>query len=393
MKIINNILSAARLARAREFMRRPPVVVFATAVILAVAVILIRPALQSTAVMVMPVQRGSITAAVRAAGTINSRRAVKITAPVSGVISGIPERIKTGSLVESGRLLMGITPSPEEKASAIDELKEALINLDLSRKKYDLSCEMFSLKAISSQELLKEKMSLEKEEKNIRKLREKTKSRSFNASFGGVIVKLNVKNGEIVKQDGELFTLVDMNCLVAEVDIPETDIARVKAGQQVNIYGESFSLTLTGSVEDVALAAKEQRDYQGTPMFLATVAIENPNDITLLIGSSIAAEIVIEIKENVLLAPLEAVLYRAGEAGSGGDPSRPDTAAPGTSAYVFVAKRSRAVIRPVTTGIANEQMVEITSGLTDGEQVITFGNLALKNGQRIKLLKDQNVLF
>lgn len=392
MKIINNFLSFARLAKAREFLRRPPVAVAAAAA-LAVAAVLIRPTLQSTTVMVVPAQRGSITAAVRAVGTINSRRALKIISPVNGVINGIPERIKTGSLVEAGRSLMGITSSPEEMASVIDEVKEARINLELSQKKYELSREMYGLKAISSQELLKEKMNLEKEEKNLRKLREKTKTKSFQAPFGGVIVKLNVKNGEIVKQGDELFTLVDMNCLVAEVDVPETDIAKIKTGQMVSIYGESFPAALQGRIEDVALAAKEQRDYQGTPLFLATVAIEKPSDITLLIGSSITAEIVIESKENVLLAPLEAVLYRTAETGNAGDPPRAETATPNPSAYIFVAKHSRAEIRPVTTGIANEQMVEISSGLTDGENVITYGNLTLKNGRRIKRLKGQNELF
>ena len=53
---------------------------------------------------------------------------------------------------------------------------------------------------------------------------------------------------------------------------------------------------------------------------------------------------------------------------------------------VFIVDGDRAVRRPVTTGYGNRGMVEIISGLDDGEQVVTVGQSSLKHDSRVTVI-------
>ena len=57
----------------------------------------------------------------------------------------------------------------------------------------------------------------------------------------------------------------------------------------------------------------------------------------------------------------------------------------GGQSMLFVAAGDRAQRRPVTTGVANDQGVEITSGLRKGELVITRGQAGLADGALISV--------
>ena len=57
----------------------------------------------------------------------------------------------------------------------------------------------------------------------------------------------------------------------------------------------------------------------------------------------------------------------------------------GTETSVFIAVGDRAQRRPVTTGVADEQGVEITSGLNPGDLVITRGQSGLVDGAQISV--------
>ena len=58
------------------------------------------------------------------------------------------------------------------------------------------------------------------------------------------------------------------------------------------------------------------------------------------------------------------------------------------TASVFVVEEDRAVRKTIKTGYSNRGMVEVTSGLQDGEQVVTVGQASLKQDSRVSIIKQ-----
>ena len=78
--------------------------------------------------------------------------------------------------------------------------------------------------------------------------------------------------------------------------------------------------------------------------------------------------VIYDVHENALQVPRSAIIEDQGKAS------------------VFVVEGDRAVRRPVVTGYGNRGMVEVTSGLRDGEQVVTVGQASLKDESRVTVI-------
>ena len=143
------------------------------------------------------------------------------------------------------------------------------------------------------------------------------------------------------------------------VDIDETDIFSIKAGQNVKItmsaiLGEVF----TGKVEKVSTVGVSQ---SGNTSYPVTIRLDQSNT-PLLAGMNATAEIIYEVKENVLLIPMDALQEQGDE----------------KFVYIYTPNaparqrdgQALGEIRIVTTGLSDGLYVEITSGLSEGEEII-----------------------
>ena len=86
-------------------------------------------------------------------------------------------------------------------------------------------------------------------------------------------------------------------------------------------------------------------------------------------GMFIEARIVIGMKENVLVIPRRAILYKQ------------------NLTYVFVMNRNQVSQREVTLGLTEEDDVEVVSGLEEGETIVVVGVEGLKDGQRVDVIQ------
>lgn len=221
------------------------------------------------------------------------------------------------------------------------------------------------------------------------------------APFDGIVTNQPIREGETVvegiqdTQGSTLMTLADMSVVTAEVKVDETDIVNLKIGQAADVSvdalpGKVFKGTVT-LVGDQALLRST-----GIATSQSTTGTEEAKDFKVVVtlnvptnelrpGLSCTAKITTEHKTNVISLPIQALtLHNPADdnkkSGSGmfAASEPPAATAPKTDPIqgVFVVDkdsrgRLRAKFVPVTTGITGATDIEVLSGLSPGDEIVT----------------------
>lgn len=182
----------------------------------------------------------------------------------------------------------------------------------------------------------------------------------ITAPASGVITTISVQAGERVTNGQVVAHLTNYTNLETVVQVDELDIPSIKKGQSVEISVSAYpDKTYTGKVTDIA---REGSTTNGTSTFDVTIHITKPGN--LKVGMSTEASILTASKNNALYVPVDAVhtstdgKYVLVASGTTGNSSANTSQASTTSQQ-----------QTVKTGIANDDYVEITSGVTEGETI------------------------
>jgi len=185
----------------------------------------------------------------------------------------------------------------------------------------------------------------------------------------GVIIKRDVEIGDVVASQTmssasgtTLMTIADLSELYAVADIDESDLGKLKENLKVTITAAAYQdLVIPGIISYIASQAQQ---VEQIPTFMIKIKVMlddiKEKDLPagrsryeiLYPGMSVDADIHVEHKENVLQLPIEAVWQKDGKS------------------YVTLVKEGdKFEDVEVSTGIKNNIMVEITSGVSEGEEV------------------------
>lgn len=179
------------------------------------------------------------------------------------------------------------------------------------------------------------------------------------APISGTVIEKNFKQGD--KLDGNatsaMAVIYDLSKLKLTMNVSELNIGQVQAGQRVEITAEALpGETLTGTVDQVSINGTTTNGFTTYPV---TILLEEYGALNP--GMNVSAKIVVEQAEGALSVPVEAVNSDGTVLVPGEGALNPD----GT-----VADLSKAERRAVTLGRGDQQYVEITSGLEEGDTVL-----------------------
>lgn len=181
------------------------------------------------------------------------------------------------------------------------------------------------------------------------------------APFDGIITEANVKiaKGDSVSSGAVLASIITEQ-KIAEITLNEIDAAQAKVDQKAILqFDAAPDLSITGKVAEVdTLGAVTQ----GVVSYGVKIAFD-VDDERIKPGMTVSASIILDSKQNILLVPLSAVK------------------AMGDNSYVEVLANGQPQRKTVVTGSSNDTMIEIISGLEEGENVIsqTISNSAAQN--------------
>lgn len=176
--------------------------------------------------------------------------------------------------------------------------------------------------------------------------------------YAGEITARNATIGAIATAAGApMFTIIRDGALELRADIAAVDLLRVKVGQTVDLRTTAGKSDMTGTVRLV-----EPTIDTATRLGRARIAFSS--DAQLRSGMYVEAEIIVEAREG-LAVPLTAI---------GSD---------GTGATAMLVRDGKVERVSVTTGIRDNGMVEVTSGLAEGDQIVLKAGAFVRVGDKV----------
>ena len=189
---------------------------------------------------------------------------------------------------------------------------------------------------------------------------------TITAPISGTVIEKNFKAGDTIDNNsltaagGTLAVLYDMSTLTFEMKIDEKDINKVKVGQEVTITADAVEgVTFSGVVDTVNINGTT---VSGQTNYPVTVVINDPQDLKP--GMNVSADIIVERAGTVLCVPVDAV-------NRGSDKPTVQVAQEGAlDENGNVVDPSKLETGEVTLGRNDNDNIEITSGLSEGEIVV-----------------------
>jgi HlyD family secretion protein len=209
---------------------------------------------------------------------------------------------------------------------------------------------------------------LTKAEDALSDAKENLENCSIYAPFDGIISDVKVKKGDTVSTATILATIVAKK-KNAEITLNEIDAAKVKVDQKATLTFDALpDLTLTGKVIDID---KVGTVSQGVTSYGVKITLDS-DDERIKPGMSVNAEIVIDVKPDVLTLPNSAIK-------SEGnlryvqliDAPKEIKDKLKIGAPIILPKEVKIKNQPVEVGVSNDTLTEILSGVSEGDIVIS----------------------
>jgi len=186
------------------------------------------------------------------------------------------------------------------------------------------------------------------------------------APVAGEVTARNAQVGAIASAAGQpMFTLMRDGALELRAELAERDLRRVAPGQMAMLRSTGLDEPAPGSVRLV-----EPTVDPATRLGAARIALDMPGPLRP--GMFAEAEILIAEREGLAL-PVSAISSDKGGA-----------------RVMVVDDQGRVALRPVTTGIRHEGLVEILSGLTPGEMVVAKAGAFVRPGDHVRPVPARN---
>ena len=202
-------------------------------------------------------------------------------------------------------------------------------------------------------------------------LLETLEMRTLSSPIDGTVTAVSIGENEAVRSGQTAVVISNGDGLQLSLSVNESQIAALRLGQRAEITGAGFA----GSVyygEITSIAEEATQTLSGAAQETVVevlVSVENPG-ADIKPGFSASARIVTMEKQNVRIAPYEAV-----EADENGEE------------YVFLYRNGRAVKTPVETGEEYDTGFEILSGCEAGD-VLLLSPAGLTDGARVALTSE-----
>jgi HlyD family secretion protein len=283
--------------------------------------------------------------------------------------------------------------------------------------------------ASSRQQLEASKYIVNSTEASVKESRENVRKTLVMAPMKGIVSKLNVKKGERVVGTAtmtgtEMLRIADLNNMEVRVNVNENDIVRVHLNDSVSIDVDAYQnigKTFKGLVTNIANTARDKASADAITEFEVRILIlrssyadliKQGNKYPFRPGMTASVDVLTNRKQDILTVPLAAVTTRNPDLK---DQPKPDGGSQNNNnnnrvvvdeskkvakktdkVVVFVNDNGKAKMVEVKTGISDYDNIEIVSGITDDQEVITGPFLAvskrLKDGDAIKqaVKKDEN---
>ncbi len=308
------------------------------------------------------VTRKTITRKIKSVGRVayDEKRIARLHPKVNGWIDNL-QVDETGTSVSEGQILLSIY-SPRLVATE----EEYLLALDNYQKLKDSSVDDIRRGAKELVDSSRDRLRLfdvpDHQISELEKTRKAKKYLHIHSPFNGIVVNIGARDGQYVTADTELFKIADLSRVWVYVDVYEYELSWVNIGDEAKITlaampGEIFTGKLTyiyPYLEENTRTIKvrlefDNQDYKLKPNMFADVTIQSGEQV------------------NALVVPSQAVLHT------------------GNRDIVLVVRGAGKYLpREVNLGVDSEGLVQIISGLQEGEEIVTSAQFLIDSESKLR---------
>ncbi len=225
------------------------------------------------------------------------------------------------------------------------------------------------------QDIKNQEYSIKQKENALKEAKDNLENCYVRAPLSGTLTNFEIKKGDLISSNTTIGTLITKN-KVAEITLTEIDAALVKEGQSVTLTFDALpEVILKGRVTEVGLLGQTS---QGVVSYPVKISIESSPDLEKVKASmTVDANIIVEGKSNILTIPLTALKTKNGKSFVE-IPDEADLTLIKSQTSTNQKQRPQKTVtlklppkeKFVETGISDEENIEITSGLNEGDYII-----------------------
>ncbi len=354
-------------------------------------------------VAVENVEKRTIVESITANGKIQPEKEVKITPDVSGEI--VELTVKEGDPVVKGQLLLRIKPDVyisqrDRSLAAISSARARLAQSEAQFKQAELSFnrnkQLYDEQTISKSDFEQaqatysvakadvdaSRFAVTSAEASLKEASENLTKTSIYSPMTGTVSMLLVELGERVAGTNlmagtDIMRVADLSRMEAQVEVNENDIVRVKLGDTATVEVDAYlDKKFKGIVTEIANSAKTTGVSADQVTNFDVKILLLPGSYQALVdagdkypfrpGMSATVDIMTETKSGVIAVPIQSVTTRTDTTKNASSIANDDI-----RTIVFTTDGTYALAKDVKTGIQDNSYIEILSGVSLNDQVIS----------------------
>jgi membrane fusion protein (multidrug efflux system) len=302
------------------------------------------------------VSQGAMERTIEAVGTLQSNESVVIRPEITGRIAEIS--FDEGQKVEKGTVLVRLDDSTYRA-----QLAEAQANLALSRTNFTRAEDLFKKKTGSERSLDEARANRDSDAAAVALAQATLDKTALKAPFDGHLGLRQVSVGDYVTPGQDIVNVEDISTLKVDFRVPEVFLTEIQTGQEIEIAVDAIKgKTIRGTV----YAIDPRIDAAGRSL-VVRAKIDNTDEL-LRPGLFARVNLVVDSNEGALQIPEQALMPQ------------------GEKQFVYRVSDGKAEMVEVKTGLRRQGMVEIVSGLSAGDQVITAGQMKIGPGAPVTVI-------
>jgi membrane fusion protein, multidrug efflux system len=292
---------------------------------------------------------------ISAVGSVRAVRGVDITTEVTGLVRSVDFR--SGDDAKRGQVLVRLNSDAD--VATLHSLEAAA---DLAATVYARDKMQFEAQAISQAQLDADAADLKNKRAQAAAQAALVEKKILRAPFDGRLGITTVNPGQYLNTGDKVVTLQELDPVYVDFRLPQEQLAQVRPGLEVRLTLDAFpGESFTGKINAVdPLVDSSSRNFQ------AEATVPNPTR-KLLPGMFVRVAVLSSSQQHYLTLPQTSITFN-----------------PYGSTVFLVekdAKGNRTAQQTfVTTGPTRGDQIAVLTGIKEGEEVVTSGQLKLKNG-------------
>lgn len=316
-----------------------------------------------TAVEVAVVAPGTITDATVVRGNVSAIEDVYVVPKASGVVRSV--NVNVGDYVSNGQVLCQLDTIDLQTSLALAQTQYNTLytNYQEAVKNRDRYAALYAEGAVSlyqyeQAQTAVNNLGLDAARLQVQQVQDQINNCAVKSTANGLVAEINVNPGDMAGSS-YVARVVDIDKVKLVANVTENMLSAMQLGMELPVHIDAVSSEpFVGVVTEIPVAANMTMTYP------VEITVDNPDHL-IMAGMFAEVDVVKAEAADALIIPKTAV---------------------NNNNEVYVVVDGIAYVRPVETGMSDDDYVEIVSGLEEGETVVTVGAYLLSDGAAVRIV-------